>query len=428
MGQAFPQTGWAARKTALLLGCCLVGWVLVWALTGKSILVSASPWRGGAALVVGILLVLVGRPTPTSAPATNPVSTSRKVTFTVLIWLGLFLVLELAARAYVAVTGAPRLDDQVTRHAFNHSPMFRSHPFAAYAANPANPSFSSQGFREEVHYTPEHEGLRIVCLGGSSTYDTRTWRHEAYPAQLAVELTKPGGPTVEVINAGLAGYSTPNIIGQLALQILEYHPDICIFDVGFNDAWNRIHYAGCNSDYTHALRSWEIPARPWWRYSVFLDRLAERLGSRSTPHIHEVCWGPESGRPEDNWKQSSDQPFRRNLATLVGICKAHHIRPVFLTQATDFPGHPTDFNDLWIGAMEETTQALREVLAAEEANLIDVRTPLSNRTELFADCLHLNAAGNRERARIIAAELQRTGLLVPGKGGTMGTARNGAPK
>ena len=339
---------------------------------------------------------------------------TRKLAFTAAAWLGILIVLELGVRGYESMRDAARDGSAATP---NRVSTFAPHPFLTYVGNPAYFDHNTQGFRapKDLRYEVRADTLRIACLGGSSTYDTRTSREDSYPHQLEIALTARGVESPEVINAGLGGYSTPNMIGMLALRIVPLAPRIAIFDSGFNDAWNRLLYRKFAEDYSHAMRAWDAGPIPLWRSSRLLDRIAARLGSPSlrNPHIHQVAWYPPSGTPEENWRASSSSAFEHNLVTLVAIARAHGIRPVLTTQATDFASHPVEHdNALWDQALREYTTVVERVARELDVDLIDVRAPMSDRAEYFADVLHMTAAGNRERARIVADHLVSHGLVT----------------
>jgi len=338
----------------------------------------------------------------------------REVTFALILWVSVFAILELSVRAYDLMRGA-RKEDRVTTS--NHVSIFSPHPYAAYVGNPRHDGHNAQGYRaaNDRMFTGDPEVFNIACLGGSSTYGTQVPLEDSYPHQLELALAGTPGPPVQVINAGLGGSSTPNLIALLSGRVVHLRPRIVIFYTGFNDAWNRILFPDYKADYSHAQKSWERPPMALWRHSRFLDLAAAKLGrpfSRD-PHIHAVAWHPMEGDPVENWEDSSSISFRMNLLTLVAITRAHGAVPVLVTQATDFAHHPMPaHNDLWARAMEEQTGILRQVAGATGVDLIDVRAAMSDREELFADVLHMSATGNRRRAAVIAAYLVEHGLVA----------------
>jgi len=334
----------------------------------------------------------------------------RKILFSVVVWGMLFGILEIVVRVHHAATGSGSERARAS--------TFVPNPFLVYAGNPEHTSHGPQGFRGDAVYSPDHEAFRIVCLGGSSTYGTEVESGDSYPVRLEDELRARVGDGVEVVNAGLAAYSTPNLISQLSLRAAHLDPQLALFYVGYNDIANRILYEDFETDYSHAQKPWQMPEMPFWQHSLLLDRIGTRLGiaSRRNPHFQKVTFRPHAGDPHENWEGSSSQAFRRNLKSLVGIARAHGITPVFVTQATDFENHPMQgsyagLNELWTGAVEEYTEILREVSESLGVALVEVREPMTNRAEFFADSIHMNAAGNAERARLIAASLDAQGLL-----------------
>jgi lysophospholipase L1-like esterase len=352
-------------------------------------------------------------------------SIRKKVVFALLPLLLLFSLLEVGVRLYRAYTLSA--DDGSSKYTRNIATLYQSHPFLTYCLNSQRPGCSEQGFRDTRIFQNDFSGVRIACLGGSSTYGTCVGPADSYPAQLEQALARNGagaGP-YEVINAGLAGYSTYNLAGLLSFRVVDLKPDVCIFYTGFNDAWNRLHFAGFKPDGSHAMKAWDYPdlKTPWWRSSALLDSVATASGNRhiSIPHIHMICWRPMSGKPADNLRNSSSEPFRRNLQTLIHICRGHGITPVVCTQATDFTNHPVPgFESEWPLAMEETESIVRSVAAEQGVELIDIRAAMGDKKEYFADCLHMNEQGNAERARIIADHLREH--VLPAKGRAPGSA------
>ncbi len=340
----------------------------------------------------------------------------RKLLFAFLPTLLLLFAGEVGVRVHYALRQKQKMRGRKT---ISMASMFAPHPYCVYVANPDREAHTAQGFRGGRIYRPRSTNgqvdLRVACFGGSSTYGSRVREPDSYPRQLEKLLNRRqrsagGEGKVEVINAGLNGYSTPNIISLLALRVVDLKPDVAIFYVGFNDAWNRILFSGYRPDYSHAQTAWRRPVMPWWRRSMLLDKIADEVfGSPSprNPHLHTICWRPHSGLPAANWKNSSSDAFARNLVTLIAVCRAHGITPVFCTQAVDFANHPLkSANDVWRKALSEYSVLIRSLAKKHGVGLVDLAASMSGRREYFADCLHMTAQGNRERARIVAGWLR----------------------
>ncbi len=338
----------------------------------------------------------------------------KNITFTLVIWLLIFAVFEVGIRLYDYFNKISLAEPEYTSNATS---IFVSHPFTTYAANPDNINHNEQGYRAEKSrlYESDPDAINIVSLGGSSTYGTRVYNKDSYPYLLEEILRRSThtDKTINVINGGLGGYSTPNIIALLSGKIIHLDPALIIFYVGFNDAWTRLMFSDFKMDYSHAQKSWVEPDFSFWRYSRVLDVVADKLGYPSTkPHIHSVAWRRMSGDPESNLRNSSADAFRANLMTLIGISRTHGSVPILVTQATDFKNHPLPANnDAWIQAMEEHTNIIRQVAGNMSVDLIDVRSLMMDKKEYFLDVLHMNGKGNRKRAEIISDYLMRNELI-----------------
>ncbi len=96
---------------------------------------------------------------------------------------------------------------------------------------------------------------RIACLGGSTTYGDGVddWRL-TYPALLQDSLRAWGVSEVEVVNAGVPGYSSYESVINLEFRVLDLHPDLVFFYEAINDVYPRLvwppsAYLGDNSGF-----------------------------------------------------------------------------------------------------------------------------------------------------------------------------------
>ena len=112
-----------------------------------------------------------------------------------------------------------------------------------YAANPAHPDISSQGLRDREYAIPKPEDtLRILVLGDSVTFGTGVSRSETFPKRLERNL-RSQGKQVEVINAGINGYTAYNEVHYYLSEMRKFEPDIVVLAVVLNDAVNpRLHW------------------------------------------------------------------------------------------------------------------------------------------------------------------------------------------
>lgn len=96
---------------------------------------------------------------------------------------------------------------------------------------------NSKGFRgPDFSENKPGDVYRIFCLGNSCCFGTKVPQKVTYPAQLEKLLNaNPGAKKVEVINAGVPGYSSLQELRYLREEIVKYDPDMVIVQYGEND-------------------------------------------------------------------------------------------------------------------------------------------------------------------------------------------------
>ena len=154
------------------------------------------------------------------------------------------LLLELGLRFYFANFGTTNekiaylyTRDQINALNQGTIPL----PEVDYGLAPSNPEHDALGYRGGEVQIPKPAGtFRIVALGGSTTYGTSVTAAESYPAQLQQVLRDDYGyANVEVVNAGVAGYTTFQTFANLAYRVTELQPDLVIIYHAGNDVLPR---------------------------------------------------------------------------------------------------------------------------------------------------------------------------------------------
>jgi lysophospholipase L1-like esterase len=268
---------------------------------------------------------------------------------------------------------------------------------------------NSQGFRGR-DIPPKSDRLRIVAVGGSTTYGAAVSDEQTWPVQLEARL----GEDYEVLNFGILGHGTAEHINLLSLVVPEYKPDMLVLYVGLNDLRN-IHVGNLSPDYSdyHAptlfislgLCSDDGPQRfASGKVAVWLlQRLKVypecalgnfRLQEASTPEA------------EDDAKRI----YRRNLETLVAVAKSQGLKPILVPQVLvreKFQGGKLKW---WIPFVEDDQlipylnqyNAITEEVARREGLYFAREVTEQNWTaEDFADPSHFSASGNQKFAGLL---------------------------
>ena len=116
---------------------------------------------------------------------------------------------------------------------------FLPHPTRFWSLTPLHKrtEANAQGFRgPDISLKKPPNVYRIFCLGNSCTYGTGCYYSQTYPARLQELLDAAfGEDMIEVINAGVPGYSTLQELRYLQEDLRRYDPDMLIVQFGEND-------------------------------------------------------------------------------------------------------------------------------------------------------------------------------------------------
>ncbi len=300
---------------------------------------------------------------------------------------------------------------------------FSNHPYLVVAPIPGRHieqngiqiSHNHLGFRgpeTTLHKPPGR--IRIVTLGGSSTYCVKISDQDTWPVLLQQQL----GPGVDVVNLGVPGYSTAEHVIQTALCLSDLQPDIVICYAGWNDVQN-MHIKDLRPDYSdfHSQKiadTLEVTPVDRIHTPFALARLA-----------HGVAFNLFQRRPHSPVPdQQAFTPamdaralglFQRNLRSLAALCQSQGFKLLLVPQLVNSAVLTNSAPYGWVpfvndkdlpAAMAAYNQAMREVAQA-------TTTPFAGRILTgafdpadFVDEGHFSRRGCEKFAAILRDELQ----------------------
>jgi lysophospholipase L1-like esterase len=328
-----------------------------------------------------------------------------------LVAMGFSLVLaivasEAALRLWVRMTGNTAdwavssnalMRGETGRYAPHHYQLYRPRP--GYSNGPTH--HNALGFRGPEIAQPKPEGIyRIVCIGGSTTYTDKVADDEqTYPAQLEKALRQRlNNPRIEVINAGVPGYTTAENVMNVAFHVSELQPDLVLFYEGVNDVRARF-CDNLGTDYSGYSKSWDYEGSVF--YDSMLARLAlHQLGVRLQPRLYDVTrHTPPYGEhlQQRNFCESDMRYFRRNLELMIAMCRHLGAEVGLATFAITSAGEP-----LVIEGLKQANEAMLEVGSQESAPVLRFHEQMPLDDALFHDPVHVNEAGAKVKGEIFA--------------------------
>ena len=294
------------------------------------------------------------------------------------------------------------------------------------------------GLRGTLPVMPKPAGrVRIVALGGSTTFGYAVADGEDWPSQLGRRL----GDRYDVVNGGRPGATTFRDFAYLRDHLLKLEPDVVVLYEGFNDMWRAVRrHAGDQPDYgivdeglpaSDAPLDQGEPAQWPWRISFLAYRGARWLSARLD--VWKPSWPePPVGGGPFVFNPAVVSIYERNLKAMVRLCRSRGVQPVLATfAACDDPSLPPAEQqrrlryvtreipqlDATTGqqAMELYRDVTRRVAREEGAPLVDLARRMTKDLSAFTDTIHFTPAGERRLAELLAEDLLREG--VPAKAG-----------
>lgn len=345
-----------------------------------------------------------------------------------------FFLLEVMARVWLNYMATPEQYDRYVL--FTSIPpeelAWTPHPYLSYYPTPnyrkGRTIHNSLGYRGDEFSLEKPNGVyRIVALGGSSTYDVRIEDNaNTFTAQLEKLLKEDYGyQTVQVINAGVPGYNSWEILGNLEFRVLDLDPDLVIIYENTNDVHARlVEPSAYRGDDSGRRQVWQAPRVALWEQSALL-RIASRLTNRtrqvsvddfvSSPTY--VSWPFEYRLAEDGLDPTeilAENPpvyFRRNLENMIAIAEEQGAEIMFATWA-----HSPYLNDYasqeyFQHGFEQNNEVIKEVASRHQIPLFDFAAVMPQDADYWADGRHSNEAGALLKARLFAEFIDAEGLI-----------------
>jgi lysophospholipase L1-like esterase len=330
------------------------------------------------------------------------------------VLLALPFVLEFGFRAVQAMRGADtkRIENFRDFLLTGRPERYVSRAYTVFQ-RPSGKGFeNSYGFSDRDWPLEREEGeVRILCLGGSTTESGNTMGQAgSYPRLLEAELERRTGRRHRVMNAGISGWTTAEMLASWFLLLRDFAPDVLVLHEGVNDLHARFQ-AGFLPDYSHWRRpmpSSGVHGLERWLVASDLY-LWLRLRRGAVPNIMTVTSAPQrrfKPTPDGLLPPETARSFARNLASIARDAKASGTRVVLMTM----PARPEllapSIVALWRDGLDQHARLVRELCAREGYDLVDAALAFEEHAaELdveFLDTVHLSPTGNAFKAKLLA--------------------------
>ena len=249
----------------------------------------------------------------------------------------------------------------------------------------------------------ESDCYRILTLGNSCTFGWGVGDKNTYPRKLEALLNEQTtGKCVEVINAGIPGYSSFQGRRYFEEDLIRLAPDVVLIMFAWND---HRHARGNRPD---SEQRGGHPVIVFLQNHLSQLRIYQFMRKTLLPIVEDQESVPLSYL--SGIRRVSREEFFDNLKQIIKTARDHAIEPILLVPpiaSSDnyFGGARTD-----LGIIHQIYQ--KEIVRVSQYNsvpLIDLQPPFDLRADLFddahADAMHFNERGHQLTAQVVAEHL-----------------------
>lgn len=283
-----------------------------------------------------------------------------------------------------------------------------------------------QGFRADAPF-PEKtpEALRIICLGGSTTYGASVVDNAGtYPAALERflngDLRPAGGRKTEVFNLGVGGYTSQEVLLTLREYGLSLHPDVVLIQCGVNDVAPRF-YPNFDPEYRHFRKPLLPLPTGFFARLVFRSHLVLVTGWKLglleplTLQARTQHPMPSAAEAAVNLARNRPDAYRKHLADAVALARDSGARVWLLTEAHFFGASfraPDEearlMDDLYREGLVEHNMVVRNLARESGVGLVNLEEHMPLSPHYFSDPVHMTESGKLVKARIIAESIRES--------------------
>ncbi|OGH05832.1 MAG: hypothetical protein A2W22_05175 [Candidatus Levybacteria bacterium RBG_16_35_11] len=370
----------------------------------------------------------------------------------------LFLILLFLSEITLLITGQKLKEEPYTLnldnfHLFLQSTLNKEN-------NRENPSLHINSFNfrgDEIKKEKDKNTFRIFVLGGSSVLNVGVPYEKSFGKILQEKLKKEyPNKKIEVLNAGMDGYTSEHTIIQYLFNIKDLNPDLLITWQGINDMYyscsgNFFTKGMYKNDYSHQLGSVAFPIKQYFsdnKYPVsfrfhlvtfdflrhtfafnFYSDINPLFNKGIAKKLTELKLSPY--HPSEMKNFPSINSYKRNLLTLINVAKNDNVplilgnQPFLYSMSLDESKIPFQWymqRNCLNGKNYPDTKSLiygislfnkitEDTSLLTETTFIDFEKELPKTNEYFFDDVHPTERGNLKIAEILFVTIAKENYI-----------------
>ena len=259
------------------------------------------------------------------------------------------------------------------------------------------PPYNNQGFKGPVVTNPKSPNtIRILVYGDSNTEGTP---EDSWPARLQeVLLHAQSVHDYEVLNAGVAGYTSHQGLLRFQQEVGSYTPDIVLVAFGWNDLANAV-----RPDKSY------VPPHPAF---VFCERMVLKL--RLYWALKQMALSKPSGENHQTVARVPIEDYAANLNQFVALGKESKANVVLVTRPHRESNESLrELESNYRSEVPAYNETLLRVCNQKNVQCIDAERYFLELEDpdIWGDECHFTEKGRIEMGKFVFQQLKRFGLL-----------------
>lgn len=362
----------------------------------------------------------------------------KKTVFLLIPYIVTFLLLELGCRIWLSnfasrSTRAAFLTSFTAPEGLGKESVYVPHHYMLYNLRPNlklpdGTIHNHLGMRDHRDLNKENDVIRIVFIGGSTTYTIRIKNNkEIFSYRLEKLLNKYykdllPDKNIQVINAGMGGATSAENLLRLIFFVSELSPDLVVIQHGLNDITPRMR-GNIQSDFSNYRKRWEHPnyflhkpiasglIRHIVERSVLLTFISRKLGTIKLSSIGAMVTRCDVPISSSFLNINSTEYFERNTRYMVALCKSMGAKVLLSTEAyTERAGKPRNM------AMPEHNNVLSNIAKEEGVLFYDFYNDMIKDDLHMPDGRHVSRKGSDVKADLFYSFFVKQNI-IPTLGG-----------
>jgi lysophospholipase L1-like esterase len=310
-------------------------------------------------------------------------------------------------------------------------PLYQSQPYLNYINFPYNKEYdiNKAGLRNKKKFDiPKPENtIRILFLGGSTTFGEVKNSEDAFPALLEQKLNEYfqarniSDVKIECMNGGMGAATSAEFLIHYLLKYKYFNPDVVVIHAGINDAFTNADFEDYiyQPDYHTSKRimmDMHSPTKSmkllctsyigsyfalnyWYKHQL---KSTFRTNEFFDYHQKDIWF--EAG--SDSMFSNNFNAFYNNVSSLINVLNSENKKTLLVSEVVSYSKMPDELSKMLKGNIEHNAKLLIALSKKQNKPIVILqKNDFPEENFIDNDGIHVNEKGEKIKTALIYDEL-----------------------